>query len=321
MGVAYKPVPLRCVLMTISMGVLLILLCAGPACTHKNRGSKGASSTIFPVLRIPVLTAPPEDGATVTVKPTQKLPQSPHLPWPPRESWLLFLKNSDRPASIKKKGQESMLKYRRPGPIGPPAPPRHHGHHVNPTTQGKRIHRLLQLLRELLQKKQSEELNTEHEHPLDFLPSKVHAAFICRTMMDTNVEPGEQKEMQLYQLPEEEGSFSRGAGLNLTSGQYTAPFCGLYSFTARLLIGFEQPQMEGEGFLHVQLCIQSLCQQHLSLEEVRCVTDNQVPHTVTVNGLLYLQAGQYVSVYMTNKMGSQLMVEKGSSFSGVLLGV
>lgn len=37
--------------------------------------------------------------------------------------------------------------------------------------------------------------------------------------------------------PEKEGMFHRGPGLNLTSGQYTAPFAGYYTFSSTLHIG------------------------------------------------------------------------------------
>lgn len=37
--------------------------------------------------------------------------------------------------------------------------------------------------------------------------------------------------------PESEGAFYRGLGLNLTSGQYTAPVGGFYALAATLHVG------------------------------------------------------------------------------------
>ncbi|XP_053564959.1 erythroferrone [Bombina bombina] len=320
MEVAYTPVPLRCVLMTISMAVLLILLCAGPACTHKNRGhkSQGVSFTILPSLGIPVLTPPQGENSILTL-PTQNVPKLKQPSWPPRESWQLFLKNNERTLPSKRKDQEDILRFRRPGPVGPPAPPKHHSYASNPNTQGKRLHKFLQLLRDLLLRKQ-EEGGQKPVHPI--LPPKVPAAFICRTNKDTILDPGANQELHLYQWPQEEGSFYRGAGLNLTSGQYTAPLSGLFSFTAKLHIGLEkQTEMEKQGYVHTQLCIQSLCQQNLSLEDIRSITGNKVSHTITLNGILHLQAGQYVSIFLKNKTSSRLVVKKGSGFSGIFLGL
>lgn len=37
--------------------------------------------------------------------------------------------------------------------------------------------------------------------------------------------------------PDAEGAFRRGPGLNLTSGQYTAPVAGFYALSATLHVG------------------------------------------------------------------------------------
>ncbi|XP_052659124.1 erythroferrone isoform X3 [Harpia harpyja] len=66
---------------------------------------------------------------------------------------------------------------------------------------------------------------------------RVEAAFHCRTRENISVEQRGQQELQLYYIPEREGMFHRGSGLNLTSGQYTAPIAGYYTFMATLHIG------------------------------------------------------------------------------------
>ncbi|CAJ0916984.1 unnamed protein product [Ranitomeya imitator] len=227
-----KPVPLRCVLMTISMGVLLVLLSACPACTHKNRGSKFEDTivTALPSPEIPVLT-PPQKTDTTVEKISRKGTgeQTPKLS--PKYSWLLFLKHADREAKNKRRGHEDSSQNHHTGPIGPPAPSRHHNQAINHVSREKKLSQFLQLLSDILVKQK------DGDHlPPTVLPAKVLAAFTCRTIGDILVDAGEMKELQNYQRLLLEGSFYRSAGLNLTSGRYTAPFTGLYAFYARLRI-------------------------------------------------------------------------------------
>ncbi|XP_053316733.1 erythroferrone isoform X2 [Spea bombifrons] len=270
--------------------------------------------TGLPFLYIPVPT-PPHTDDPAGVSPTQKVTVVQRPPWPPRESWLLFLRHSDRTPSTKKKGEEDHLRSRRPGPIGPPAPPKHNSH-SNTVSHEKRVHQFLRLLSELVRRQNGK--HTTGQGRSETVP----AAFTCKTEQDTNLDPEAHMELRLYHQPKLEGSFHRGSGFSLTSGQYTAPISGIYIFTARLVIDI--PKLEDmdniHGFLRVQICIQSLCQENLSLQNTVSLNSNDVHRTVTVNGVLYLQAGQYVSVFAENRMDSWLVVKKGSDFSGVLIG-
>ncbi|XP_075717453.1 erythroferrone [Rhinoderma darwinii] len=316
-----KPVPLRCVLMTISMGVLLVLLSACPACTHKNKGSKfeDTSVTVLPSLGIPVLTPPQKTDSTEKVLGKGTGAQTPKLS--PKYSWLYFLKHSDREAKNKRRGHEDSLRNQHSGPIGPPAPSRHHNHHHH-VSRDKKLSQFLQLLSDVLVKRKDGEHFLAPESSPPVPPSKVLAAFTCKTSNDIHLERGEMKELQNYQRPLLEGSFYRGAGLNLTSGRYTAPFTGLYAFFARLQIDSKghAEEKSPRGFLRVHLCILSHCQENLSLQQIGGFTSSEVAATITLNGVLYIQAGQYVSLFLENKMDSWLVLVKGSDFSGVLLG-
>ncbi|KAL2300969.1 hypothetical protein Nmel_011524 [Mimus melanotis] len=102
---------------------------------------------------------------------------------------------------------------------------------------------------------------------------RVEAAFHCQTCEDIAVEQKRWQELGLFYIvsaepapfpclqghlpwhrdsssnsshslsqPEREGMFHRGPGLNLTSGQYTAPIAGYYIFTTTLHIGEPSPQ-------------------------------------------------------------------------------
>ncbi|NWR81496.1 ERFE protein, partial [Centropus unirufus] len=150
--------------------------------------------------------------------------------------------------------------------------------------------------------------------------------------------------------PEPREMFHRGPGLNLTSGQYTAPVAGFYTFSATLRIGepsgTPRPHRGGVGQLssppssvparreqrrkgqlcrgnrlRVLICVQSHCQHNSNLETVSQLEGGGDFVTVSVTGVLYLQAGQYASVFVDNTAGSPLTVQSGSDFSAVLLGV
>ncbi|NXD56129.1 ERFE protein, partial [Corvus moneduloides] len=125
--------------------------------------------------------------------------------------------------------------------------------------------------------------------------------------------------------PEREGMFHRGPGLNLTSGQYTAPIAGYYAFTTTLHIVCREPRRKGQGCrgsrLRVLICVQSRCQHNSNLETVSRLESSGDLFTISVTGTLYLQAGQYASVFLDNTAGSPLTVQSGSDFSAVLLGV
>ncbi|XP_013363469.1 PREDICTED: erythroferrone isoform X1 [Chinchilla lanigera] len=63
---------------------------------------------------------------------------------------------------------------------------------------------------------------------------RVEAAFHCRLRWDAAVERRALQELGVYYLPDAEGAFLRGPGLDLTSGQYTAPVAGFYALAATL---------------------------------------------------------------------------------------
>ncbi|NXB77487.1 ERFE protein, partial [Donacobius atricapilla] len=125
--------------------------------------------------------------------------------------------------------------------------------------------------------------------------------------------------------PERDGMFHRGPGLNLTSGQYTAPIAGYYTFSTTLHIGHREPRRKGQRCrarrLRVLICVQSRCQHNSNLETVSRLESSSDHFTISVTGTLYLQAGQYASVFVDNTAGSPLTVRSGSDFSTVLLGV
>ncbi|XP_055673334.1 LOW QUALITY PROTEIN: erythroferrone-like [Falco peregrinus] len=154
---------------------------------------------------------------------------------------------------------------------------------------------------------------------------RVEAAFRCQTCENISIEQRARLELQLYYIPEKEGMFHCGPGLNLTSGRYTVPITGYYTFTATLHIGSSEEEAVVQGNrLRVLICVQSCCQHNSNLETVSGPGESGSDHfTISVTGVLYLQEAQLDStpVFVDNTAGSPLTIQSGSDFSAILLGV
>ncbi|XP_005050867.1 PREDICTED: erythroferrone isoform X3 [Ficedula albicollis] len=122
---------------------------------------------------------------------------------------------------------------------------------------------------------------------------RVEAAFHCQTCEDIGVEQKMWQELGSFYIPEREGMFHRGPGLNLTSGQYTAPIAGYYTFSTTLHIARREPRRKGQGWrqsrLRVLICVQSRCQHNSHLETVSRLESSSDLFTISVTGTLYLQ--------------------------------
>ncbi|XP_055579811.1 LOW QUALITY PROTEIN: erythroferrone-like [Falco cherrug] len=120
---------------------------------------------------------------------------------------------------------------------------------------------------------------------------RVEAAFRCQTCENISIEQRARLELQLYYIPEKEGMFHCGPGLNLTSGRYTVPITGYYTFTATLHIGSSEEEAVVQGNrLRVLICVQSCCQHNSNLETVSGPGESGSDHfTISVTGVLYLQ--------------------------------
>ncbi|KAM4894832.1 erythroferrone-like isoform 1-T1 [Sylvia borin] len=128
---------------------------------------------------------------------------------------------------------------------------------------------------------------------------RVEAAFHCQTREDIPVEQMWQ-ELGLFYIPEREGMFHRGPGLNLTSGQYTAPIAGYYTLSSTLHIVRREPRRKGQGCrgsrLRVLICVQSRCQHNSHLETISRLESSGDHFTISVTGTLYLQCHSAGSV-------------------------
>ncbi|DAA30915.1 TPA: rCG55642-like [Bos taurus] len=277
----------------------------------------------------------------------------------PRDAWMLFVRQSDKGINSKRggRGKAKKPKLGLPGPPGPPGPQGPPGSITPPEVLLKEFQLLLKgavRTRECAEPEpgprvpaavpaarpeDDEEAAAGGAGMLALLAAplapgpraqRVEAAFHCRLRRDASVERRALHELGLYYLPDAEGAFRRGPGLNLTSGQYTAPVAGFYALAATLhvvlyslLLG-TQPrsppptptQKPGQGCR-----FRGAWPGAGSLEAVVGLEGSSELFTISVNGVLYLQAGQYTSVFLDNASGSALTVRSGSHFSAVLLGV
>ncbi|XP_016059082.1 PREDICTED: erythroferrone [Miniopterus natalensis] len=151
-------------------------------------------------------------------------------------------------------------------------------------------------------------------------PRSVEAAFHCRLHPNVPVERRTLHELGGYYLPNSEGTFHRGLGLNLTSGQYTAPIAGFYELAATLHKARPR-QLSPWHFAGLRVSRERLVTLVGSLEAVAGLQSCSELFTISVNGVLYLQMGQYTSVFLENASGSLVTVRSGSQFSAILLGI
>ncbi|XP_012665886.1 erythroferrone [Otolemur garnettii] len=280
----------------------------------------------------------------------------------PRDAWMLFIRQSNKGVNGKRRGRTKAkkLKFGLPGPPGPPGPQGPPGPIIPPEALLKEFRLLLKgAVRQ--RQRQREELepcsvsglapsslvsgpatagdddqddDEEADSMLALLAAhlapgqrapRVEAAFHCRLRRDASVARRALQELGVYYLPDADGAFHRGLGLNLTSGQYTAPVTGFYALAATLHVALAEQPRRGpprpRDRLRVLICIQSRCQRNVSLEAVLGMESSSELFTISVNGILYLQMGQYTSVFLDNASGSSLTVRSGSHFSAVLLGV
>ncbi|XP_047399626.1 erythroferrone isoform X2 [Sciurus carolinensis] len=320
----------------------LLLLCAGLLATAAGLGAPEPGAPAGSPAR------PPPPGAELPARPPESSTERAHS-IDPRDAWMLFVRQSDKGVNGKRKsrGKARRPKLGLPGPLGPPGP-------LIPSEALLKEFQLL-LKGAVRQRERTEpgpcarspaepacaspapgsiEDDKEAGDMLALLAAplapgprapRVEAAFHCRLRRDAVVERRALHELGVYYLPDSEGAFRRGLGLNLTSGQYTAPVAGFYLLAATLHVALaEQPRrgpLRPRDHLRLLICIQSRCQHNASLEAVVGLESSSELLTVSVNGVLYLQMGQYTSVFVDNASGSSLTVRSGSHFRAILLGV
>ncbi|CAO2590323.1 C1qtnf12 [Lemmus lemmus] len=258
----------------------------------------------------PNITTPNHEGLPGSFKPPEA--SGPELS-DAHMTWLNFVRRPDDGASRKRcRGRNKKSR----GLSGPPGSP---GIEVTPEV-------LLQEFQEMLKEATKLRFSGLPDTLLPQEPSHqlVVEAFHCRLKGPVLVDKKTLVELQGFQTPTAQGAFLRGSGLSLALGRFTAPVSAIFQFSASLHI--DHSELQGRGRLRtrdtirVLICIESLCHQHTSLEAVSGLESNSRVFTVQVQGLLQLQSGQYVSVFVDNSSGAVLTIQSSSSFSGLLLG-
>ncbi|XP_076987139.1 adipolin [Tamandua tetradactyla] len=220
-------------------------------------------------------------------------------------TWLSFVRQPDDGATRKQcRGRDKQSQ----GLSGPPGPP------GAETPRETLLREFQELLREATKRR------------LPGLPSggPLAEAFHCRLPGPVRVDGRTLVELHGFQAPAADGTFLRGTGLSLASGRFTAPAATVFQFSASLHVGHSELKSRArprvQDAIHVLICISSLCHHHTTLEAVEGLERRGGVFTVPVQGLLQLQAGQYVSIFVDNGSRAHLTVQSGSSFSGLLLG-
>ncbi|XP_049453721.1 erythroferrone [Epinephelus fuscoguttatus] len=154
-------------------------------------------------------------------------------------------------------------------------------------------------------------------------PPRVSTSFLSRLQQAVIVPRRSLLELQPFSQPSDsERSLQRGQSFNSSIGRYTAAISGFYQLTASLLIeSGDRLQVRLRDSVRAAICIESLCQSNLSVESVMGVAAAGGTFSILLTGTLYLQAGEYVSVFVDNATGSSISVLQDSLFSGILLGV
>ncbi|XP_063074902.1 erythroferrone isoform X2 [Engraulis encrasicolus] len=234
----------------------------------------------------------------------------------PLNTWLLF-RNSNKGEPKRSRHPKRPSKHGLPGPPGPPGP-------QGPPGPPGPHYPLQEALLQEFQLKLKELVGSQCLFCDQ--PPRVVTAFHCRLHHSLTVPRRSLQELQPFNPPTEtEQSHQRGQAFNASSGRYTAPISGFYQLTASLHIEssdtHRKSQSRPRDSVRASICIESLCQSNVSLETVTGVGSTGKVFSVLLTGTLYLQGGEYVSVFLDNGTGSALTVLQESLFSGILLGV
>ncbi|XP_026218573.1 erythroferrone [Anabas testudineus] len=232
----------------------------------------------------------------------------------PHNSWLIFRRNSNKGDNRRTKGSRRTSKHGLPGPPGPPGP------QGPPGPPAPLLPQQQVLIQELQQKLRD---TAGGVCLLCDRPPRVATSFLGRLLQTVAIPRRSLLELQPFSKPSNsERSLQRGQSFNTSTGRYTAPVSGFYQLTASLLIeSGDRVQIRIRDNVKAAICIESLCQSNLSVESVMGVAAAGGTFSILLTGTLYLQAGEYVSVFVDNATGSAISILQDSVFSGILLGV
>ncbi|XP_038575108.1 erythroferrone [Micropterus salmoides] len=232
----------------------------------------------------------------------------------PFKSWSIFRRNSNKGDNRRTKGSRRTSKHGLPGPPGPPGP------QGPPGPPAPLLPQQQELIQELQLKVRDMAAGV---CLLCDRPPRVSTSFLSRLLQPVSVPRRSLLELQPFGQPSDsERSLQRGQSFNTSTGRYTPAVSGFYQLTASLLIeSGDRVQVRIRDSVRAAICIESLCQSNLSVESVMGVAAAGGTFSILLTGTLFLQAGEYVSVFVDNATGSAISVLQDSMFSGILLGV
>nr|XP_057908255.1 adipolin [Doryrhamphus excisus] len=253
----------------------------------------------------------------------------------PLGSWMDFVKRpvGNFPAKCRKR------KRPLPGPAGPPGPPGPQGPPGSPgaeVTQEVLLQEFKEMIKEATERRTAalERQSVSSQPPVTLLTlqedmtpcRRIQEAFQCKLKGPVVVDKKTLMELQNFQTPPAKGAFLRGSGMDKSTGRFTAPVSGIYQFSANVHIDHSEvkrskSQLKARDNIRVLICIESLCHRYTSLEMIVGLESNSRTFSVSVQGLLELQAGQYTSIFVDNAASAAVTIQNGSDFMGVLLGV
>ncbi|XP_077430791.1 adipolin isoform X3 [Vanacampus margaritifer] len=223
-----------------------------------------------------------------------------------------------------------------PGPPGPPGPQGPPGTPGAEVTQEVLLQEFKEMIKEATERRAVavDRQTTSSQLPVALLTlqegmtsyRRIEEAFHCKLKGPVVVDKKTLVELQNFQTPPAKGAFLRGSGMDQSTGRFAAPITGIYQFSANVHIDHSEvkrskTQLKARDNIRVLICIESLCHRYTSLEMIVGLESNSRIFTVSVQGLLELQAGQYTSIFVDNAAGASVTIQNGSDFMGVLLGV
>jgi hypothetical protein len=117
--------------------------------------------------------------------------------------------------------------------------------------------------------------------------------------------------------------FNDGTHLNLTNGRFTAPVDGLYFFSAQVRIDGINPNATVDGTVYSRLMIVKNGNAQFfrnGLHSIRNADAGTAFYdTQSVSGILKLEAGDYVSVFVESTGDTSFTVQSESGFNGYLV--
>ncbi|XP_029139524.1 erythroferrone [Protobothrops mucrosquamatus] len=329
-----KPFLSGCPLQLLALGLLAMFFCASTVENEKQEDRRNQEKAP----RWNETSSRPLPSSQDSENTPQKIHSSDS-----RNAWMLLMNNEVRSKKMNK-NKSRKIKFGIPGLLeaAESAQPRPD---TSTIIQEKLLREFQLLLKGIIRKQERINMKTtskkcQHGEARDgkeenFFPQnrvpliksreRIEAAFHCQTQKNISVDRRSLQELQLYYIPKKEELFHRGLGLNLNNGQYMAPVSGYYIFSARLYVVPQihptKYQSRARDRLRLLICVESLCRQKSSLETVSSLDKASGYFTISVSGILFLQAGQYASVFIDNATGSSFIVRSGSDFRGVLLGI